>query len=240
MSKSLKILLVLAFATLLAARIRADELSLGPKPGVLLLRNGELVTGDVLLSGDRYDVRVAGGQIHIKRSEVEYCGPTLLDCYEHRRALVEPGKVQQSLELADWCLRQQLYEQAALALAAAVDDDPLHPRIPLLEKRLKFALEQPAEAAPRQAPVDDGPSIEDLNRTIDGLPPGCAETFTGAIQPMLMNHCATAGCHGPHSTGALKLTRVSARGCPAAGPRSAICMRCSRWSSANGQARAGS
>ncbi len=113
MSQSLKFSLALAFGLAIASRLPADESSLGPRHGVLLLRNGELVAGEVLLSGDRYDVSVAGGQIHIKRSEVEYFGATVLDCYERRRSHVEPGKVQENLELAEWCMRQQLYEQAA-------------------------------------------------------------------------------------------------------------------------------
>ncbi len=209
MPQCLKISLVLALPLLLAAVLPADELSLAPRQGVLLLRNGELVAGEILLSGDRYDVRVAGGQIHIKRSEVEYFGSSVLDCYQRKRVQVEPGKVQQSLELADWCLRQHLYEQAALALADAVDSDPQHPRIPLLERRLKFALEQPVTPAGHTAPADDAVSIEDLNRLVEGLPAGCVETFTSAIQPMLMNHCSTAGCHGPQSAGSLKLLRTS-------------------------------
>ncbi len=143
MSQLLKISLAVAIGLSVSSPLSGDESSLGPRHGVLLLRNGEMVEGDVLLSGDRYDVGVAGGQIHIKRSEVEYFGRSVIDCYEQRRSHAEPGKVQENLELAEWCLRQQLYEQAALALADAVDADPQHPRIALLERRLKFALEQP-------------------------------------------------------------------------------------------------
>jgi hypothetical protein len=122
--------------------------------------------------------------------------------------------VQENLELAEWCLRQRLYEQAALALAGAVDADPQHPRIALLERRLKFALEQPAEAPTKTAPASDAPSIRDLERTADALPPGCVEAFTTSIQPMLMNHCSTAGCHGSQSETPLQLMRVSAGRAP--------------------------
>jgi hypothetical protein len=187
---------------------------LGSRHGVLLLRNGELVEGDILLSGDRYDVSVAGGQIHIKRTEVEYFGQSILDCYGQRRSHAEPGKVEGYLELAKWCLRQQLYEQAALALADAIDADPMHPRIALLERQLKFALEQPTETPAKTQQADDGPSIRDLNRTTEGLPPGVVEAFTTSIQPVLMNHCSTAGCHGSQSPTPLKLMRISAGKAP--------------------------
>ena len=54
-----------------------------------------------------------------------------------------------------------------------------------------------------------GPSNEDLDRMIRGLPHGAIETFTQSVQPVLMNHCATSGCHGPQSETALRLFRTS-------------------------------
>jgi hypothetical protein len=36
------------------------------------------------------------------------------------------------------------------------------------------------------------------------------ETFTQSVQPVLMNHCASGGCHGPQSDTALRLFRVPA------------------------------
>ncbi len=62
--------------------------------------------------------------------------------------------------------------------------------------------------------MDDAPSIGDLNRITEGLPDGCVEAFTTSIQPMLMNHCSTAGCHGPQSPTPLKLLRISAGRAP--------------------------
>jgi hypothetical protein len=43
---------------------------------------------------------------------------------------------------------------------------------------------------------------------IRNMPPGCVETFTGSIQPLLLNHCSTAACHGPQSKTSLKLLRI--------------------------------
>ena len=134
----------------LAAWCRGDDNPFGPRRGVLLLRNGELIEGEVTLAGDRYDVVVPSGEIHVRRSEVQYFGQTMLECYERRKSMVSPDKVQDHLELAEWCLRHRLYEQAALALADAVHADATHPRIGLLERRLKFELNQQSPAAPRQ------------------------------------------------------------------------------------------
>jgi hypothetical protein len=201
--------LVLAIIILAAAAVgRADDPPLGPQRGVLLLRNGELIEGDVTLSGDRYDVVVPSGEIHVRRSDVQFVGRTLLDCYDRRKAMVSVDKVHDHLELAEWCLRHRLYDQTALALADAVNTDATHPRIGLLERRLKFELDQQSQATRGKSTQSELPSARDLDRMVQGLPPGAVETFTSTIQPMLLNHCSTAGCHGPQGNASLRLLRV--------------------------------
>ena len=203
------VLAALAATGVVGPAVCADDSPFGPRPGVLLLRNGELIEGDITLAGDRYDVTVPSGQMHIRRSEVQFVGRSMLECYERRKASISIDKVQDHLELADWCLRHRLYEQAALALADAVATDSSHPRIGLLERRLKLELEQQAspESHAKEA-ESELPSSRDLDRMVQGLPAGTVEAFTATIQPMLLNHCSTAGCHGPQGTAALRLLRI--------------------------------
>ncbi len=123
--------------------------------------------------------------------------------------MISIDKVQDHLELAEWCLRHHLYEQAALALADAVATDSSHPRIGLLERRLKLELEQQAPAGLHAKEAESElPTSRDLDRMVQGLPAGTVETFTATIQPMLLNHCSTAGCHGPQGTASLRLLRI--------------------------------
>jgi hypothetical protein len=195
-------------AGLATGQARSDDTPFGPQPGVLLLRNGELIEGEITLAGDRYDVTVPSGQMHIRRSEVQFVGHTILECYQRRKGLVSIDKVQDHMELAEWCLRHHLYEQAALALADAVATDSSHPRIGLLERRLKLELEQQKLAGTHvKEPESEQPSSRDLDRMVRGLPAGTVEVFADTIQPMLLNHCSTAGCHGPQGTAALRLLR---------------------------------
>ncbi len=224
---------------LLADPAGADDSPFGPQPGVLLLRNGEVIEGAIVLAGDRYDVTVPSGQMHIRRSEVQFVGRSMLECYARRKNLVSIDKVQDHMELADWCLRHRLYDQAALALADAVATDASHPRIALLERRLKLELEQqaPGEAASKEDEAA-GPSSRDLDRMVQGLPAGTVEAFTSTIQPMLLNHCSTAGCHGPQGDldfcGCYALRPARRR---AVGPRSATSTPCCRSSTPHIQAK---
>jgi hypothetical protein len=49
-----------------------------------------------------------------------------------------------------------------------------------------------------------------LDELVRELPPEAMAEFTGRIQPLLVNHCATAGCHGPGAKGDFRLERIPA------------------------------
>ena len=195
--------------------------NLGPVPqeGVLLLGNGEAIEGKISRVGELYYVALPGGQIRVKAAEVDFCCRSLDEAYQRKRASIRgthaswvptegwSGDVHAHLRLAQWCLRHGLLGCAGEELAAALEADPNHPMIAVLERRLKMAVEPPPQHAPA-APADQTPSPEELDRLIRGMPPGAVETFTQTIQPLLVNHCGAAGCHGPQSQGQFRLLRA--------------------------------
>ena len=129
------------------------------------------------------------------------------DGYRQKRAAIQVGNVHHHIELAQWCLRHGLLGPAATELADATVAEPNDPMIDVLHHRLKMAMEPPPkpEAAGKSTA---GPSNEELDRMVRSLPHGVVETFTQSVQPVLMNHCATGGCHGPQSETGLRLFRV--------------------------------
>src|SRR5262249_11028314 len=120
-----------------------------------------------------------------------------------------PGKLQDHLDLAEWCIEQKLVDQADHELkdAEAIDSSSL--RIPLLRRRLELAQPNRAVSPATPPPVDSGPSNDELDRLVRGLPGHAVESFTSTIQPVLVNNCTTSGCHGPRSQGKLRLLRLS-------------------------------
>jgi hypothetical protein len=107
-------------------------------------------------------------------------------------------------------LRQELLGDAAREITAAMEIDPKNRRVTLLDDRLRRALlpepiKTPGnETASAARPV----STEGLERLVRSLPTSTVETFTATIQPMLLNYCATAGCHGPSSQSSFTLSRA--------------------------------
>jgi hypothetical protein len=139
---------------------------------------------------------------------VAYQCETIEDAYRRRREAIHLGNADEHIELARWCVRYGLWSAAAGELADAMGADPRNPAIPHLERQLKAELEPlPLPPAGGETARTSGPTRGELDQLIRRVPSGSVETFTGTIQPLLVNSCATGGCHGPQSAGRLRLLR---------------------------------
>jgi hypothetical protein len=203
-------LAVLVVVLILGAPVRGEPpLHLEPQVGVLLLTNGQVLRGKVTQAGDHYYVALEHGEIRLRAAEVELFCHDLDEGYQRRRAAIMAGDVPAHLDLADWCIRLELFDSAAHELTTAIECDPTHPRIPLLERRMELARIQASEKSTRSPATVEAVTNEDLDRMVRGMPPGAVECFTQTIQPLLLNHCSTAGCHGPGAGTRLVLRRNS-------------------------------
>jgi len=184
-----------------------------PQPGVLLLRNGQVMAGQIALAGDVYCVALPHGEIRVKAIDVEFCCRDLEDGYWRKRAQLRAGNVDDHLRLAGWCLKHELLGHAGRELAHAMAADPAHPTIELLERRLSSANSRPRPASTTARTAEEtantAPSREELDRMILAMPAGTVETFIQTVQPLLLNNCTSIGCHGPTSKTQLRLTRSS-------------------------------
>lgn len=200
---------MVVFATL-AVGASAQPPDLGPLPeqGVLLLRNGQSIQGKITRAGELYYVALPHGEIRVKAADVEFCCRDLEQGYRRKRAAICVGNVQDHLRLAQWCQGHGLLGYAARELADAIDADPRHPMIGVLKRRLDLARQPPKEPSQPAKPIDRPPSPEDLDGLVRGLPSGSVESFKQAIQPMLINHCTAAACHGPDTQAKFRLLRI--------------------------------
>ena len=182
--------------------------------GILVLQNGNHLRGTITQTDDRYHVTVDGGRIHVDADVVLFTCRTLEEAYGQKRARIQPGVARDHLELAQWCQRNGLLEFAAQELAQAKAVEPRHPLIPLVELRIKTSLCQPGGSPRPASPADLPPSLKELDRLVGGMAPGSVETFTQTIQPVLVNNCGAAACHGPGTKSRYRLLRPG-RGKPA-------------------------
>jgi hypothetical protein len=201
-----------ALVITLADSHAGEPLQLAPIKGVVLLRNGQVFEGTIARTGDYYYITTPKREIRLKTGEVEKVASTREELYEHKRSHVDPAKQKELLDLAEWCVQQKLIEQAARELVEATSLEPLHPRIALIQRQIDLGRQGETEvvAVPRTA--DNGPSTEELDRFVRGLPSHAVETFTSTIQPLLVNNCTNSGCHVSSSSGKLRLLRLPLTG----------------------------
>jgi hypothetical protein len=186
---------------------RQDPLGPAPVEGVLLLTNGEVLQGKVSRIADQYHVVLPVGEIRVRMADAEGFCRDLEDGYRFKRTQIAPGQIDSHLALAQWCLRHGLTGHASGELAEALALNPLDPRIATVQRRLDLALRKPASPAP--PPRDpSAPTNDELDRLVQSLSPRTVESFTTAVQPLLLNHCAAGGCHAPSSPARLRLLRM--------------------------------
>lgn len=181
--------------------------------GVIVLRNGNVLAGIVRQSGDYYRIESAGAVLQVPAAQVDAHCRTLDEAYELRRRDRTGLTADSHVELARWCLRQNLLDQAARELLDARTLDAGHPALASLEMQLEQIIQiktlrpaapgvavDTADAAPaRSKPLAEAPPFE--------MPPEARTQFVRSIQPMLIHTCATGGCHQPGSARQLQFNR---------------------------------
>jgi hypothetical protein len=206
--------------------------------GVLVLRNGNVVSGRVARTADRYYVSRSSVQLQIPAEQVEMFCSTLEEAYEVRRRRRVGNSADARIALVSWCLRNDLAPQAREQIDAARTIDPRHPQLAMLEVRVKQAEQRAAKRASQDALASrdalanqdalDGVAGQQVVRpaahpSATGLAPnpeshlpipalkGRAE-FVRRIQPLLLRNCTTGGCHALDSPHKLRLDRLALSG----------------------------
>jgi hypothetical protein len=198
-----------AFLLLLAAMpLAAREPVLTPQQGVLLLRNGNVIEGQVTRAGDYYIVTFGeNGEARLSATDVETLCVDLEDAYRFRKATMVGQSAASHLTWLNDSLRHDLKAQAGEQLLEAMHKEPAHPRVAAIERKLKLAQEAPSARSVRQPDTAATVSAEQLDKTIRTLPPGTIERFSAVVQPILLNRCAAGGCHGATAKSEFRLLR---------------------------------
>jgi hypothetical protein len=190
---------IATIALLLSASLsaRAAEPALQPQHAVLVLKNKQVLEGDITPAGDYYLVSLGKtGHIRLAAKEVEMVCRDLHEAYEKKAAGINAKSVAAHVDLAEWCLRQSLHEETRSELAAAREIEPDYRRIGDLEKRLEFATTATVPSSTHTVPTVATVGTQQLDRAMKELPPGTVEHFTAVVQPILMDRCGNARCHG--------------------------------------------
>lgn len=189
---------------------QSEQQSSGPKERILVLVDGKVVKTAFTPRPDGYDVVVPGGRLFVESSRVRLVAKDMADAHRLMRASYQELTPDSHLEIARWCLANELPKEAQRELLDALQLDPNRKDVKrLLESTIKS--QQAAEATESgsgltQYPALRSPSNAPESRSLAGLSTGVAQEFVRHVQPLLTNKCGSTGCHGSSTTSEFRLT----------------------------------
>jgi hypothetical protein len=178
-------------------------------PRLLLLFDGRVIIGDISEVPGGYSVRRTEGQIVVPYDFVRLTATSLRDAYQKQRdnlQNLQNPNAEQHLSLARWCFQYQLREEAVAELEAALKLEPFRKEARELLQLIDAADEQQGPSARESG--DRSSAVRPLPRSAGGISSANQLDFVQRVQPLLVNKCGNASCHGSASTNGLHLHNV--------------------------------
>jgi hypothetical protein len=206
------------------------------KPTVLLLSNGDVLQGEISEDDRGFIVKVKLGDIRRARRDVEAVFSSLHEAYEYKAKRLAPRDPDEHMNLARWCLRQELNAEAMTELKGVLELDPSNNRAKDMlfnvENTRKRGLAPPDKDVQRTGGESIKPDVagpRDLNianvreqakrkqalgpPVILDLPPAVAirryQDFAHYVHPQLQKACAS--CHNEQSGSSFQLVPALAK-----------------------------
>lgn len=217
----------------------AGQLSAQVAGTAVLLKNDRVLEGQVSLRGNIYQVKVGeNSKVSLPAEQVAFVGSSMREVYEYKKAQIETWLPGDHFQMTRWCLLHGLADEATLHYEKVAEKHAADPRVVQLRLQLeKKLLELPGfreflglkpKPVQRDSAVvtasavesaGQGVSSQDANAVTAGgvsvaatvMHPEIAAVFSRKIQPILVNRCSQAACHGAFAKNKLVLHEPYAR-----------------------------
>jgi hypothetical protein len=195
-----------------ASRVPAPQpAEFAGKEGVLALFDGRVVSGKVTAAPGGYLLKRPGSTDEmIPTFLVQTAADSLTGCYENLKGSINPSRPDDHLELANWCIRQRLLEEAKAEVLAVLKLDPNRREA----RDLLVKLEEATNPRPRNRESEAAPIrttdgfLDSAGRTTEGLSPELTSQFVRRIQPLMVSKCGNAACHGGNASESFRLANI--------------------------------
>jgi hypothetical protein len=182
-----------------------------PHPKLIVTTLGRLIEGDITYSAGGYVVDVSGGSMLVPFQLVKFTADSRHDAYLKYRKMMPEETSGNHVLLAKWCLKYSMANDAIHELQQALYLDEANRDA----AKLLGYLEQNKHRIDSQTTSTKTDSSRPLLKravSLQGLSPETIGEYTSAIQPVLMNNCAKAGCHHSQAKNDLQLQYVRLTG----------------------------
>jgi hypothetical protein len=195
---------------------RAEEEFLTPaadtksNAGVMVLKTGQLVEASISPCPGGYLVELPKGNYVVPLERVSVVADDRHGAYKKLKAAEPKLTPEFQVALARWCMAWKLYEEARIELRDALVADPEHQEARRMYAKLHQLLNPEPPVATKPKAKAQGPAASDPE-SLAGLSPETARLYVTRVQPLLLNRCGNAGCHGPNSEQEFRLTHIRGR-----------------------------
>lgn len=188
----------------------------GDGQGILVMFNGNVTSGHIVRLGENFQIKTPTSTILVPGSAVKLHAANLQDAYiTLRKQIPAEGGEELHLNLARWCLTQKLIPQARQELKTILQTDPEFEAARELLRKIDEILNPPvkekgSDVQEKLKAVQQGLNLVEEQTTLAGMSREVGAEYTRRVQPIVMNGCALASCHGPQGPSKLQLHRVRA------------------------------
>jgi len=213
-----------SFICVIALFVSVSAFAQGPvqpspqiRSGVVVLQDGRVFKGSITAVAGGYRVDHDGRYAIVPFDQVRLTAQSISAAFMSLRDAVPNPTTNDHLKLAEWCLENQLFKEAKLEVARALSLEPLRKEARILAAKID-----------QQSQRVNGKAISDVNGTTPAKKPytvtNSASAATSAnssglsreaqlefmqhVQPLMMNKCGNAHCHGSASKNDFQLKLV--------------------------------
>ena len=197
MTKFIPILAVIVFVVIVIQKsIDAQSEFPNSTKLVILMNDDRIVQGEILSNGETVQVRNDLGIVTISRSDITLVATALREIYQFKKE--NTLQISDSfLKLADWCVTNQLFDEAAFEFDRAIFLAGHPQQADVIRSRKNAALSLFAE---RHSQVN---MVEQENQKYrqwkEKIPAATFAVFKQEILPMLVQNCNGIACHSSNS-----------------------------------------
>jgi hypothetical protein len=175
---------------------------------LVVMTDGRVIRGQTQRHATGYLVERNGGRILVPHEQIRCVARNLPDAYrQQRESMIDPTAAS-LIQLAEWCISYHLYDEAADELRRTLRRDPENDTARRMLARIQDTLLAAPAKSLETPPVGRDGTLTPEVESLGGLSKEAAATFTTRIQPLLMNKCGNASCHGTAAENEFRLHMV--------------------------------
>ncbi|WP_437186466.1 hypothetical protein SH668x_003618 [Planctomicrobium sp. SH668] len=169
------------------------------RQGVIVLNDGRAFQGVVSEVPGGYRIQNGKTSTILPYDRITVTSDSMVGAYEALRGTIPLPSATSHLQLAEWCITNNLYAQADIEVQTALKLEPLRKDAQVLMRRVDAVLRPgvTAQPIPSRKPAISAATFQNASEQERvSLSKEVNLIYMQRVQPLLMNKCGNGNCHG--------------------------------------------